>query len=220
MSDPDTTTQPNTLKRPHSEPSSPSGGTQALDDEQDQHARRRPRIESPLTEDVVDPELSVPLQEESQSRPHTDTFGFGDRYISWDSLSPEQIRSVEKHWDDYFMDDWADTITQLTMAEPRHIVSRLGLAASTHARDVFKVDPQARAIATRFRREYQNLEYYYELCTYCKPYCSVLFCLNGFNLSFTSCLEDKNTFYTGPRATRITSPASRSAGQTQQAAST
>lgn len=173
MSDPDTTTHPNTLKRPHSEPSSPSGGTQALDDEQDQHSRRRPRIESPATEDVVDHSPSVVLQEEGKifDPAHTDTFGFG--HVPWANLTPEQIQFVRQHWRTELLADYVFDEGAVAHEEPPKLVSNLGLGnvkGTGVARRYFRSYPEVADVVRIFRDDYKNIESYYNLCTHCMPF--------------------------------------------------
>ncbi|EIM81132.1 uncharacterized protein STEHIDRAFT_162125 [Stereum hirsutum FP-91666 SS1] len=168
MSDPDTTTHPNTLKRPHPEPSSPTGGAQALDDEQDQHPRRRTRIEAPVTENIVNPSPSVAHPEENIPHPtHTDTFGFG--YVAYADLTAEQIQFVDEHWYDHFMVEWIDKEDSVQLVDPAKTVIDLGLGrvqGMVAAREYIKCYPAAQDAMRTFLKAYDNLEYYYNACTH------------------------------------------------------
>lgn len=167
MSDPDTTTHPNTLKRPHPEPSSPTGGAQALDDEQDQHPRRRTRIEAPVTENIVNPSPSVAPPEDNIPHPsYTDTFEFGD-HVPYANLTPEQIQIVEDHWYDHFMFDWVDDEEGVKFADPVKIISDLGLVQGNATARQYSVSyPAATEAIVIFLKAHDNLEYYYNACTH------------------------------------------------------
>lgn len=172
MSDPTTSTYPGTSKRPRSEPPSPSTGSSTLDSEHDQHPRRRLRMDSPVTETVVDPSFSVPSQEEIPSHPiHTDTFELGDQYIPWGALTSEQIEIVKKHWDTCIWSEWRDRLEDMRQEDPRRLVSDIGLVRGTPlARAIIDAYPEAQALVKRFQKNYNELKYYYEMCTHGKEF--------------------------------------------------
>lgn len=169
MSDSDTAMHSSSLKRPLSEPSSPTGSS-TLDNEHDQHPRRRLRINSPVTETVVDPSLSVTHQGEYPA--YTDTFGFGC-HVPWADLTSEQIEVIEQHWDAEFMAQWADDLDNLHAADPARIISDLGLGkvqGMTAARWYVSSYPAATDMVRMFQEEYENLEFYYNFCTHCMSF--------------------------------------------------
>lgn len=168
MSDSSTAMHSSNLKRPLSEPSSPTGSS-TLDSEHDQHPRRRPRIDSPVIGSVGDPSLAVPLQEHHPT--YTDTFEFG-YYVPWADLTAEHIEVVKEHWDTHFLAQWNGTDVDMDDVEPAEIISDLGLGVVhgiVEARQYLHTDPAVTRMIERFQEEYENLEYYYNLCTHRMP---------------------------------------------------